>query len=277
MRSNLVVFTANGTWVKPPNLYAIEVRVRSGGGGGGSGATRDGASDTNTPGGPGGGGGTLVQTNRRIPAAELPATVAVTVGPGGAGGAVSSTPNTFMAGKHGGTSRFGDILLAEGGYGGGYGADPNGSVNTGNGGYGGWGIFRGGTGGANGIWSPNQNAFAAPVQRCSGGGGGGSGAGLYSGTPRASSAYGWSGFTGAPHVHNPVWWQWDMSGNGAYGRTEGSNNLGNAAFPCGGGGGGWGGNATPMSGTPASGLAGAGGPGAAGVVTVFEYLFDLES
>jgi hypothetical protein len=89
------VFTASGTWTKPTGAKIVEVTCIGAGGGGGASF-------------PGAGGG---RVTARIPADQLPATVAVSVGTGGAGG------NTARGGSGGGAT-FGAYVgtLGGGGY-----------------------------------------------------------------------------------------------------------------------------------------------------------------
>ena len=88
------VFTASDTWIKPTGLSAnARVIVELWGGGGGGGRN---TSSSDSGGGGGGGGGYLLA---HFLAADLPATVDVTVGAGGAGA-------TSSVGSDGGYSQF---------------------------------------------------------------------------------------------------------------------------------------------------------------------------
>src|SRR5689334_22059432 len=109
---NLYSTAGSFTWTKPSGAKFVEVICIAGGGGGGSG--RRGAASTLRYGGNGGVGGGVSWaatpgTNPFIfRAAQLPASVAVTVGAGGTGGAVVSTNDTDgTAGGAGGASLFG--------------------------------------------------------------------------------------------------------------------------------------------------------------------------
>lgn len=92
---NVDIFTADGTWNKPPGLVAAKVTVVGAGGGGGSASTTGAGQGSLGTGG--GGGATVIAV---IPAADLGATETVTVGTGGAGGTAGGD------GSIGGTSTF---------------------------------------------------------------------------------------------------------------------------------------------------------------------------
>lgn len=127
------IYTAGDTWNKPDNLKFVVVELVGGGGGsGGCGTT--GASQHS----PGGGGGGGEYAMKKILAADLAATVTVSVGAGGA--AASAGANS---GGTGGTSSFGAHVTAIGGGGGG---SNNATGNIGQGANGGSG-GGGGTGG----------------------------------------------------------------------------------------------------------------------------------
>lgn len=96
-----------GTWTKPAGVTQVNV-VLIGGGGGGAGG-QSGVPIGGGSGGGGGGGGVLVQ---QFAAADLPATVSLTIGAGGAGGAAASN------GGNGGLSSFGSFVSIGGGGGG---------------------------------------------------------------------------------------------------------------------------------------------------------------
>lgn len=100
------VYTSNNTWAKPTGLLYAVVEV-IGGGGAGGGAAATGASDYSAGGGGAGGG----YSKKKILAADLAASVSVTVGAGGTGSSGAS-------GGTGGTSSFGSHLQATGGSGG---------------------------------------------------------------------------------------------------------------------------------------------------------------
>ena len=156
------------TWTKPLWASMVSVVVVSGGGGGGSG--RKGAGATVRTGGGGGAGGNLSEA--RLPAAMLPATVAVTVQAGGVGGAaITAASTTGIAGASttGGFSSFGTFVKVFGSQAGQGGAAsaPGASVPTVN-------MFSGTGGGV-----PNTGGTASvpalnAIRAASGGGGGGS-------------------------------------------------------------------------------------------------------
>lgn len=248
-RCNVVAYTASGIWYKSPQLYAIELVLRGAGGGGASGVRH--ATAANRQPGAGGGGGGAVRTLRRIPAADLPDSVAVVVGVGGAQTATAPAGDwAWNSGNDGGDSSFGDILRAEGGGGGGPGG-PNGQLI---GGTGGMSVMRGGTGGA--LGAAGESVSSGVISLLAGGGGGGSGGNNSGG---AGGSGGASGFVPQGWEY-PQFWQVLQSGGGAPGGTVASP-IRTPGFPAGGGAGGYGGG-------------GPGSRGGNGVVTVIEYLYD---
>lgn len=121
-------FIANGTWTKPAGLKRILGVCVGAGGGGGSG--RQGAAGENRFGGGGGGGGNVVW--RQVAAADLPATVTVTIGTGGTGGAAqTSTSTNGNNGTTGGDTSFGALIIAKGGNLGAGGSTTAGTAGTG--------------------------------------------------------------------------------------------------------------------------------------------------
>jgi hypothetical protein len=108
--ANVQVFTANGTWTKPPNVTWVRAFMVGGGQGGGSGAT--GATTGTKLGGQGGNGGAVINYYSFL-ASALGSTVAVTVGAGGAGAPGTSTSNAARVnGGSGGSSTFGSLTAS---------------------------------------------------------------------------------------------------------------------------------------------------------------------
>lgn len=105
-------FEIDDTWTKPEGLRGIWVELQGpGGGSGGCAATA--ANQTSGSGGGGGGG----YAKFWVPATDLPATVAVTVGQGGVGGAAGA--NNGSTGTDSVFGTFGSIDGGQGGAGGG--------------------------------------------------------------------------------------------------------------------------------------------------------------
>lgn len=167
MHTALQVFTSNGTWTKPPNLFAVEVILRGAGGAGNASA--------------GGGGGAAVDTPKRIPASDMPATVAVTIGAGTSG--------------DGGDTSFGAFYTAPGG------------LSAANGGTGGLSFMRGGAGGT----GAGEAATSGPVRLLAGGGGGGG----------PSAAGGSSGLVAPGVSNPPLWQACQSGGGGNGGSAGG--------------------------------------------------------
>lgn len=166
-QSNVLTFTADGTWYKPHNLVSIVVYLQGAGGGGRP-------SGAGTPYAGGGGGATVISP--RLFAAVLPEQVPVTVG-------------ASAVGQPGGPSTFGDINA------------PGGQPGTADGGgMGGVSPWRGGMGGATGDGGPGRGESVShqPIGNLAGGGGGGInvlGSGLSGGDYRtASGALLWPGW-----------------------------------------------------------------------------------
>lgn len=180
-------YTVNDTWEKPAALESAEVHVYGAGAGGASGSGAGGVGGQ-IGGDAGGGGGYSLD---EFDAADLPDTVAVTVGVGGAGATaeLNLPSNTRTAGEDGGASSFGALLSADGGKGG---------VQSGDGSEGGIGTTENGSDGALGgaIGQFPENALS----RAFAGGGGGGGGGIeINGTPQDGSDGG-SSSTGDPQI-----------------------------------------------------------------------------
>lgn len=200
-------FTASGTWNKPAGLEPdamVTIEGWGGGGGGGSG----------TGGAGGGGGGGYARREMRV--ADLPSSVAVTIG---AGGSVNS---------RGGNTTFGSLLTA---YNGGGGAGTSGSSGGGGGGELGQGfnattstsgVDGGQIGGGRGAASSTAIRAADALSIWGGGGGG------YSNSVAAGAAvYGGGGGAGSG------------GSSGGVSLRGGNGGASGAAGTAPGGGGGW--------------------------------------
>lgn len=169
------VFTSSGTWTKPAGVTAVHVAVVGAGGGGGGG--KGDAAGITRYGGTGGGGGAWIP--RLFKAADLSATVTVTIGAGGGGGTGGSS-SSGSNGTDGGTTTFGTYLASYGGGGGvGGGVGNNGSGGGGAGSVGLAGGSGGGPAGAavntsasgfNGAGGSGTNGGASVYGGASGGG-----------------------------------------------------------------------------------------------------------
>ncbi|MBV8800489.1 MAG: DUF2793 domain-containing protein [Alphaproteobacteria bacterium] len=106
------VFTASGSYTKPPLAKTVDAVVIGAGAGGGSG--RRGAAGSARSGGQGGQSGVLNRFS--FPASLIGGSETVTVGSGGAGGAAQTSDSSDgNAGSSGGSSSFGTHLAALGG------------------------------------------------------------------------------------------------------------------------------------------------------------------
>jgi hypothetical protein len=229
---DIQVFTGNGTWSKPSWAKSVRVICQAGGGGGGSG--RVSASGTAAAGGGGGGGGGRVTAD--FLAANLPASVGLTVGAGGNGGAAQATDSTNgNAGGNGGASNFGTYAATQSGLGGGGGSTSTGTAGASQ-------STGGSAGGAGGT-----GAGAAAGATAGGATGGGAGGGI-STAPAAAA-----GGSGGTHIMNNG--RVGPGGGGAIGAAGGAGGSdADPTMPLAGAGGGGGGSA----------LTGAGGAGGAG-------------
>lgn len=274
-------FTTVGadTWEKPDGPYTwATVRIISGGGGGGSGA-RKAASSTREGAGGGAGGGMSEFT---FLLADLPPTVAITVGAGGTGGAArTSDSGDGSDGSDGGASSFGDYLIVAGGRKGSHGGQFAGGGQSG-GTNGEMGMFQGHNGalGGGGGTPPTSasdvgtNNTTNTSARAAGGGGGGAGVtsgnspsdggaggrtALTGGT--ANTAGGTAGGPGAPGANGTSFGPGAGGGGGSSVAGGAGGNGGQGGLYGGGGGGG----AASTNGSN-SGRGGDGGQGAVRVV-----------
>lgn len=199
------VVTASGTWTKPGWAKRVIAFATGAGGGGGSGRRGAAASDRRG----GGGGGAGGQNRAEWLAAEIGASLSVTIGAGGTAAAAATVNDTNGAvGGAGGGGGYGDGGAGNAGGAGGsttggtgiyltLGAGPGGGAGGGGistadavgaGGTGAYGHFSGGSGrrattAAGGAAGLGGNGGAAKAwQRGAGGGGGGGGAGNAAGT-----------------------------------------------------------------------------------------------
>ena len=264
--ADVQIFTSNGIWTKPTGATMIEVIAVGAGGGGGSG--RRGAPGTNRGGGGGGGGGAM--SHLSIPTTAINSSETITVGHGGAGGAgIGTDDTTGNNGTIGGTSLFGALIRAQGGFWG-NGGGPTGA----GGGPGGAGLINGGNGGSSSSAGGTGGAASQSSGPTGGGGGGGisssnvvgaGGSAFASATSNLGTAIGGSG--SGPPANGPS--QPVHSGLPGTGGGGGAFISGIAQAGANGGlyGAGGGGGAASPNGT----VSGAGGNGADGIVIVISY------
>jgi len=263
---DIQAFIISGTWIKPAGARVVTSVGIGAGGPGASGPLR--GSGVATSGGGGGAGGAC--SPGYFQAADLPATVAVTVGAGGIGGPAQTVADgNGIAGTAAGATRFGAYSAANGG-----GSGVAGGTGTAAGGLGGAGVRGGRDGGAGVVGGPGAGAFTSNILSGAGGGGGGGnnatpvafpgGAGGIAHQTTSGSAVGGTvpGGAGASGV--------GVAGNlpigGAGGGGGGANLTGNGGAGGNGGnyGGGGGGGAAALNGNSS----GPGGPGAPGIQIV---------
>lgn len=281
--TDVQVFTADDTWVKPAGAKVVQI-IAVGAGGGGAGGVGGGP-------GPGAGGGGGQAIDLTFDASIISSTVAVTVGVGGNGG----SPNND--GVDGTLSSFGTYVIAKpglkglkgggaGGSGGGI-ALINGNAISGQGTQGVAGPGRnaeyGGGAGSGGINNIPTDDAGSSMYGGGGGGHGGYGAGngreggavgQYSlgggGAGGSGGLVGPAGNGGNGLDNTAIGTGYGGQGGGGGGSTQGGGfddygDGGNGGFPGGGGGGG----GAITAGVATSG--GAGGNGGNGQVTVITY------
>jgi len=260
--TRITVFDQPGifTWERHPDLYAIELLVRGSGGGGASGMSH--STVTRRICGAGGGGGATNKPNRRYGAASIPDIVEVCIGAGGLGGAVPDmVDGAWNPGENGGITYFGDLLSAEGGFGGGrpLSGDPN-PLMPGPGGYG----LMAGSSGTSASNTTRQGGTSIPLSFVRGGVGGSRGSGYTAAGGTASAGPVTGNDYGLTGQWKNAWALTHTNGKGGAGST-GTFPASPGVAPSGGGGGGAGG----WPGT-------AGADGAPGRILVFEFLRDEE-
>lgn len=260
------------TWTKPAGISAVRVRV-CGAGGGGAGST---AISSTLSGGGGGGAGTCNEDVFR--AADLAATVSITIGQGGAPGANSGSATAN--GSAGSNTTFGSLLT---GYAGGGGARSTAqNVSGGGGGSGGLlsagGSTTGTSGGAAGtfggvVGSAKNTDGASPTLPWIGGSAGGADD-TSNGHVGGASVFGPGGGAGAGNAAtgSPKNGAAGGATNGGVGGTAGTSGAKaggtpTAANPCEGGpggGSGWSSGDGTTPGAGGAGVQGGGGGGAGG-------------
>jgi hypothetical protein len=244
---DIQVFTANGTWNKPPNATRVQALGIGAGGGGGAGARL--ASGTASSGGAGGAGGAYSSQSFR--AIDLSTTETVTVTAGGTGavaqtadGANGAAGGTGSAGTVFGSSPIRMKVFGGGGGGGGSTALSAGGAISG-------AMTNGIAGGGCPLGAAGTASSGASFAPCGGGGGGGISAGVTPGTGAGSggvnnigvlasgtTAINANGANGASGTLNSATGGQGGSGGGASATGVGGNGGTGGSYGAGGGGGG---------------------------------------
>lgn len=166
-KPSIEIIASDGTWNKPTDEYRYFEVYAIGGGGGGSSCGL--VSDTGYFSTTGGGGGSGMTVKSLVNYADMPSSVAVTIGAGGVGASNATRGN--VAGGNGGATSFGSIAIASGGLGalndenlgfGGVRASPQTAVGD---------INMGANPGGNGIRDPESRGVGG-LESCLGGYGG---------------------------------------------------------------------------------------------------------
>ncbi|BDB62343.1 glycine-rich domain-containing protein [Rhodococcus sp. RDE2] len=261
--TRIIVYDIPGIylWTPEERVYAFDVIVKASGGGGASGMSH--SVTTSRLCGSGGGGGAITIANRRFSALDFLRETEIVVGAGGLGGASpSAADGAWNPGETGGFSAFGDVLRAEGGFGGGR-ALGNEQPDIAFGGDGGHGVLRGGKGASFVAAAPDTNSGI--VRLLASGAGGGRGSGYNSsGSVLTATNGGRSGPQNVGANWRTLLASTHTAGNGGAGANYAGPGY-DGQSPSGGGGGGAGGN-------PGT----AGGRGGDGQVVVIEYLREPE-
>jgi hypothetical protein len=188
IQRDIYATVATATWTKPS--WATKITLECVGGGGGGGSGRRGAAGTVRCGGGGGGGGAYAFAE--FSAADLGATLSVTILAGGAGGAAATADDTNGNGGTAGQTAFirsADLSVTHIRVPGG-GAGGAGTASAGAGGGTAAGMFPGG----NGTSASTTGLVGAAGGNGGGGGGGAAGAGITSANaPSAGAAGGVAG------------------------------------------------------------------------------------
>ena len=264
----------NAIWVKPAGAKRVKVTAVGGGGGGGSGEKDPSAGNTARGGGGGGGGG---HSSEIFNADDLTNTVLVSIGSGGMGGSnISSGGSPGLAGS---SSKFGSVLLAQGGAGG------RANVSTDLlqvilGGFGGAGDINGSSGGSAAYDELTGYDANDSYKSAAGGGFGGTRSSsstiapryagvnlrIFTATDAATADVSGKSVTDIYNLNDLSYYGGCGGGGGTAGNSTSTNGLPGKSGGLYGGGGGGGGGAVGSANA-----AGSGGAGAHGIVVVTTY------